>query len=89
MLERCLPRLRGLRPDLDLTAEAQALAAVRGRLADPGPGGPATAGRRPGRAPGARFCAQAIELERALNGLETGETFWYTAHLGGARDRRA
>jgi hypothetical protein len=33
-----------------------------------------------------RFYAQALELEWVLNGLETGETFWFTAHLGGARD---
>jgi aminoglycoside 2''-phosphotransferase len=33
-----------------------------------------------------RFYARAIELEWALNGLESGETFWFTAHLGNARD---
>jgi aminoglycoside 2''-phosphotransferase len=36
--------------------------------------------------PRARFYAQAIELSWCLLGLETGETFWFTAHLGGARD---
>lgn len=36
----------------------------------------------------ARFYAQAIELEWALNGVKTGESFWFLAHLGGARDIR-
>lgn len=36
--------------------------------------------------PRARFYAQAIELQWVLLGIETGETFWFTAHLGGARD---
>jgi aminoglycoside 2''-phosphotransferase len=36
--------------------------------------------------PRARFYAQAIELEWALLGIETGDTFWFTAHLGSARD---
>jgi len=36
--------------------------------------------------PRARFHAQAIELEWVLLGLETGENFWFTAHLGSARD---
>lgn len=36
--------------------------------------------------PRARFYAQAIELQWVLNGLELGEVFWFTAHLGGARD---
>lgn len=36
--------------------------------------------------PKARFYAQSIEIQWALLGLETGETFWFTAHLGGARD---
>ena len=36
--------------------------------------------------PRARFYAQLLELEWVLLGLETGETFWFTAHLGGARD---
>jgi aminoglycoside 2''-phosphotransferase len=36
--------------------------------------------------PRARFYAQSIELQWVLLGLETGETFWFTAHLGGARD---
>jgi aminoglycoside 2''-phosphotransferase len=36
--------------------------------------------------PRARFYAQAIELSWCLDGLATGETFWFTAHLGGARD---
>jgi aminoglycoside 2''-phosphotransferase len=39
--------------------------------------------------PRARFYAQAIELQWALMGLETGEAFWFTAHLGGARDVEA
>lgn len=34
----------------------------------------------------ARFYAQAIELEWVLNGLHSGEIFWYTAHVGNARD---
>jgi hypothetical protein len=34
----------------------------------------------------ARFYVQAIELQWTLLGLETGETFWFTAHLGGACD---
>jgi len=36
--------------------------------------------------PRARFYAQALELEWTLLGIETGETFWFTAHLAGARD---
>lgn len=36
--------------------------------------------------PRARFYAQAIEFQWVLLGLETGDKFWYTAHLGGARD---
>jgi aminoglycoside 2''-phosphotransferase len=36
--------------------------------------------------PRARFYAQAIELQWVLLGLETDEQFWFTAHLGGARD---
>jgi aminoglycoside 2''-phosphotransferase len=36
--------------------------------------------------PRARFYAQSIELQWVLLGLENGETFWFTAHLGGARD---
>ena len=39
--------------------------------------------------PRARFHAQAIELQWALNGIESGENFWFTAHLGGARDIRS
>ena len=35
--------------------------------------------------PRARFYAQAIEIQWVLLGLEGGETFWYTAHLGGWR----
>jgi aminoglycoside phosphotransferase (APT) family kinase protein len=34
----------------------------------------------------ARFYACAIELEWVLNGLESRKTFWYTAHIGNARD---
>ena len=36
--------------------------------------------------PRARFYAQAIELEWVLLGIETGDTFWFTSHLGSARD---
>ena len=36
--------------------------------------------------PRARFYAQAIELQWVLQGLETGEQFWFTAHIGGTRD---
>jgi aminoglycoside 2''-phosphotransferase len=39
--------------------------------------------------PRARFYAQGLELEWTLLGLETGETFWFTAHLAGARDIQA
>lgn len=34
----------------------------------------------------ARFYAQAIELQWVLLGVETGEHYWFTAHLGGGRD---
>ncbi len=34
----------------------------------------------------ARFYAQAIELQWALNGLRSGDAQWFVAHLGGARD---
>ncbi|MFW5714458.1 MAG: hypothetical protein ACOCYU_07290, partial [Brevefilum sp.] len=34
----------------------------------------------------ARFYAQAIELQWILLGVESGEDYWFTAHLGGARD---
>jgi aminoglycoside 2''-phosphotransferase len=34
----------------------------------------------------ARFYAQAIELEWLLLGLTSGQPFWFTAHLGNARD---
>jgi aminoglycoside 2''-phosphotransferase len=36
--------------------------------------------------PRARFYSQLLELEWVLRGLKSGETFWFTAHLGGARD---
>jgi hypothetical protein len=36
--------------------------------------------------PRARFRAQEIELQWVLLGIETGDTFWFTAHIGGARD---
>jgi aminoglycoside 2''-phosphotransferase len=36
--------------------------------------------------PRARFYAQVLELEWVLRGLESGEKFWFSAHLGGARD---
>ncbi len=39
--------------------------------------------------PRARFYAQALELQWALNGLDGGATYWFTAHLGGARDIRS
>ena len=34
----------------------------------------------------ARFYAQAIELQWMLNGLRSGEKFWFAAHIGNARD---
>lgn len=34
----------------------------------------------------ARFYAQAIELQWVLLGLESGEKYWFTSHLGSARD---
>ena len=36
----------------------------------------------------ARFYAQSIELEWSLRGIESGKNFWFTAHLGCARDIR-
>ena len=36
----------------------------------------------------ARFYAQALELQWVLAGLKSGESFWFSAHLGGARDIR-
>jgi aminoglycoside 2''-phosphotransferase len=36
--------------------------------------------------PRARFYAQAIEIQWVLLGVESGEKYWFTAHLGGARD---
>lgn len=36
--------------------------------------------------PRARFYAQAIELQWVVLGLESGENYWFTAHLGIARD---
>lgn len=36
--------------------------------------------------PRARFYAQAAEVHSALLGVETGENYWFTAHLGEARD---
>jgi aminoglycoside 2''-phosphotransferase len=38
--------------------------------------------------PRARFYAQAIELDWAALGIERNETFWFTAHIGNARDVR-
>lgn len=38
--------------------------------------------------PRARFYAQANELQWVLLGVESGEDYWFTAHLGGARDIR-
>lgn len=38
--------------------------------------------------PRARFYSQLLELQWVLLGLETGESFWFTAHLGSARDIR-
>lgn len=34
----------------------------------------------------ARYYAQAIELQWAMRGLKSGHSFWFTAHLGAARD---
>lgn len=34
----------------------------------------------------ARFYAKAIELQWVLTGVESGEVYWFTSHLGGARD---
>lgn len=34
----------------------------------------------------ARYYAQAIELQWAMRGLKSGDAFWFTAHLGAARD---
>lgn len=34
----------------------------------------------------ARFYSQALELQWALRGVTTGDTLWFLAHLGGARD---
>jgi aminoglycoside 2''-phosphotransferase len=36
--------------------------------------------------PRARFYAEAIELQWVMLGITRGEPFWFTAHLGGARD---
>lgn len=36
--------------------------------------------------PRARFYAQGLELEWTLRGLDSGENFWFTAHIAGARD---
>lgn len=36
--------------------------------------------------PRARFYAQALELQWVLLGVESGEHYWFTAHLGGALD---
>ena len=36
----------------------------------------------------ARFYAQAVELQWVLLGVETGDYYWFTAHLGGGRDIR-
>jgi len=34
----------------------------------------------------ARFYAQAVELQWVLMAVESGDKYWFTAHLGGARD---
>lgn len=34
----------------------------------------------------ARFYAQAVELQWTLMAIESGDDYWFTAHLGGARD---
>jgi aminoglycoside 2''-phosphotransferase len=34
----------------------------------------------------ARFYAHALDLQWVLLGIESGENYWFTAHLGGARD---
>ncbi|MFH1372739.1 MAG: phosphotransferase [bacterium] len=39
--------------------------------------------------PRARFYAQALELQWVWLGIEFGENFWFTAHLGCARDVRS
>ncbi len=39
-----------------------------------------------GYIPRARFFAQEIELQWILRGLDSGESFWFTAHIAGARD---
>jgi len=36
--------------------------------------------------PRARFYSQAMEIQWVLLGVESGEIYWFTAHLGGARD---
>lgn len=36
----------------------------------------------------ARFFARTIELQWVLLGIESGEKYWFTAHIGGARDIR-
>jgi len=36
--------------------------------------------------PRARFYAQALELQWVLLGVESGDYYWFTAHIGGARD---
>lgn len=36
--------------------------------------------------PRARFYAEAIELQWALMAVESGDNYWFTAHLGGGRD---
>ncbi len=38
--------------------------------------------------PRARFYAEAEEVHRVLLGFESGEVYWFTAHLGGAKDIR-
>jgi aminoglycoside 2''-phosphotransferase len=39
-----------------------------------------------GLLPRARFYTQALELEWMMRGLAGGGTFWFGAHLAGARD---
>lgn len=39
-----------------------------------------------GLLPRARFYAETIELDWTLHGLASGDKYWFTAHLGGARD---
>ncbi len=39
--------------------------------------------------PRARFLAQVLELDWIVQGLKSGQPFWFTAHIGTARDLKA